>query len=86
MSDTGDQQRPKEAPKRYACRNCGHPYDAYPPDDLHKTARLTPCEKGDSIPQNYECENCDKMNVLHWDEVHVWVKSLGPRRMHYPDE
>jgi rubredoxin len=86
MSNTGDQQSPAEGPKKYPCRQCGQPFDAYPPDDLHKTARLTPYERGDSVPQNYECENCHEMNTLHWDGVHVWVKSLGPRRVHYSDE
>jgi hypothetical protein len=87
MSNSGDQQPPAGAPKRYACRNCGHPYDSYPPDDLHKTARLTPCEKGDSIAQNYDYDNYGQQNTLHWDEVHIWVKPIGPRRTgYYPEE
>lgn len=57
-------------PKKYACRNCGYPYEIYPPDDIHTTAKLSPCEFGDSILMKYECGNCNHPNEIHWDGYH----------------
>jgi len=62
----------QESKRTYACTNCGHPFDAYPPDDGHTIVMLEPCDKGDSIKIAYECENCHGQNVRYWD-IHHFV-------------
>ena len=58
--------------KKYACVNCGHPYEAYPPDDTHsqsETYECTTCKYSDKKFWRdviYECENCNFRNVLYW--------------------
>ncbi|MEO9277481.1 MAG: hypothetical protein ABI340_06865 [Nitrososphaera sp.] len=66
-------------PRDFACLNCGTPYKAYPPDDYHNEASLTPCPKGDSIEVGYECQNCNNKNKIHWDTHHVVAVSSGYR-------
>jgi len=59
--------------RRYSCTNCGHAYEALPPDDVHTVALKTKCAtchfggyKQFSIEVNNECENCDHISVLYW--------------------
>ena len=58
--------------KKYACKNCGHPYEAYPPDDVHVVSNTGICATcyhghfGYYTQANYECENCSHGNILYW--------------------
>jgi hypothetical protein len=54
----------------YPCSQCGHFYGASPPDDVHTIIRIDPCEEGDSVKQQYECQNCGITNERYWDLVH----------------
>ena len=58
--------------RKYPCKNCGHLFDACPPDDLYVVAMRKKCIVYSTgmakcvMPQNYECENCDQTTVLFW--------------------
>jgi hypothetical protein len=57
--------------RQYACRQCGVPYDALPPDDIYTVARSGLCRYcvfGHNISRRlvYECQNCNHRNVLFW--------------------
>jgi len=54
----------------FACRNCGHPYVAYPPQSGYKQALLKPCSEGHNIEQGYLCERCKERNILYWCPGH----------------
>jgi DNA-directed RNA polymerase subunit RPC12/RpoP len=56
--------------KTYACIKCGHPFVAIPPDDMHIVVLLEPCQRGDSIQIPYDCQNCEHVNIRHWDIAH----------------
>ncbi len=60
-------------PKKFACLECGTPYDAHPPDDGHNTALLEPCKSGDSVEVKYMCTRCSHKNIIHWDSYHSVV-------------
>ena len=66
--------------RTYACGNCGHPFTAYPPDDIHTIVRLQSCEQGHSVQVTYECEKCRHGNIRHWDEPHTFIASVGRGR------
>jgi DNA-directed RNA polymerase subunit RPC12/RpoP len=62
--------------RKYPCRKCGHPFEAYPPDDLHTQAVLRPCDADeDCIQQEYECDTCGevKMNKLYWRNPNFFI-------------
>ena len=59
--------------RRFACTQCGMPYEAYPPDDVHTRASTDHClECPDDFPNetpvNYECDNCHKRNEIFWHD------------------
>jgi len=56
--------------RKFACVNCGTPYEAYPPNDLYNIALPNGCEEGDSIRIKYDCENCHQPNSIYWDKKH----------------
>ena len=55
----------------FSCPECGNPYEAYPPDDLHTTVSLKEPSKenADSIIKIvHNCSNsdCKKPITLYW--------------------
>jgi len=62
--------------KTFGCLGCGQKYEAYPPDDDHRTASLTPCKEGDSIAMTVKCSYCQHSNTLHWDVEHFYIASV----------
>ncbi|MGC1931422.1 MAG: hypothetical protein WA667_20815 [Candidatus Nitrosopolaris sp.] len=56
--------------RTFGCTNCGSPYPAVQPDDIHVVVSLKPCPKGDSIEMPVDCNKCNHRNVLHWDKKH----------------
>ena len=61
--------------RKFACLQCGTPYEAYPPDDVHTKASSTECKEcgqehydDKEIKVNYECDNCSKLNTIFWHE------------------
>jgi len=65
--------------RKFACVNCGYPYDAYPPNDRYHIALPIQCEDSDCIEIKYECENCRKMNPIFWDRKHVRIATTSFR-------
>jgi len=65
--------------KRFSCTECGTPFEAYPPDDLHPTASLeSPKEaEGNVVKMTYDCQNpdCRHPTVLYWyrPKMHIAV-------------
>lgn len=83
--------------KTFGCKNCGQPYQAYPPDSKYQAAYIKPCQDGEGNPnhnykQLYECENCAFENVLYWCPGHVYIGTFGgadhikPHRTKYARE
>ena len=52
--------------KKFSCKECGAPFDAYPPDDAHTTALLEK-EEG-AVERKYSCTYGHE-NVLYWIKV-----------------
>ncbi len=58
--------------KRYACQQCGRPFEAIAPDDIHTLALSDPCHicevgKRQSYKLiNYECKDCHFKSPLYW--------------------
>jgi hypothetical protein len=49
--------------KIFSCKDCGKPFDAYPPDDAHVNASLEQTQN--AIPRTYKCaENHE--NTIYW--------------------
>jgi DNA-directed RNA polymerase subunit RPC12/RpoP len=59
----------REEVKKYSCLNCGTPFDAYPPDDLHRWASRDPNHYKDNIKVTYLCKECKNENVIYWGYV-----------------
>lgn len=71
MGKTGTSDRGR----KYSCRQCGHPYEVYPPDDVHPDFLLEPCAKGDSVKMIIKCQNCHGEFPIYWDTHHVFMVS-----------
>jgi len=56
----------KEKVKKFSCLNCGTPFEAYPPDDLHDKATRKKGFYKDNIKVNYICKKCKNVNTLYW--------------------
>ena len=58
--------------KIFSCVQCGHPYEAYPPDDSHRIGTLEKPNpedvKGTVIEVTHDCENpgCHHPTTLYW--------------------
>jgi len=52
---------------RYSCKACRNPFDANPPDDIHKFSSLYQCWKFDWIEREHKCPNCSKTTTLYRD-------------------
>ncbi len=66
---TGGKEPIKNA-KTFCCPN-GHPYSAFPPDDIHPIASLeekhaNASASGTIIPILYRCETCGTESKLYW--------------------
>jgi rubredoxin len=58
---------------RYSCKVCGNPFDADPPDDVHKFSSVYQCWEFDWIEREYGCPSCSKTATLYWhSEVHKY--------------
>jgi hypothetical protein len=54
----------------FNCPECGNPYVAYPPDDLHETAALkepSAADSSDTIKIIHDCEKCKTPITIYWD-------------------
>ena len=73
VSTVGDEQvemSPLQNAKAFSCKSCGGLYDAFPPDDVHTIATISPPERklidsGLVIEIPYICD-CGRENVLYW--------------------
>ena len=83
---------PNVLSRTLACRNCGEPYIANPPDDLHTTSTLVTTEFSAGltcVKIPYSCKNCGRINLLYWysadnkDDEHV---KLAMVYAEFPDE
>jgi rubredoxin len=54
------------AAKRFSCLECGKPFDAFPPDDMHNVASRNQNSYEDNIKVDYTCENCAHVNTIYW--------------------
>jgi len=52
--------------KTFSCIKCGHPFDAYPPDDIHTVATRREGDYRDHIKIDYKCKNCGEVNTIYW--------------------
>jgi hypothetical protein len=50
----------------FSCKECGNPFDANPPDDVHKFSSVYPCWNFDWVERNYQCSRCYKSTKLFW--------------------
>jgi rubrerythrin len=53
----------------FSCSNCGNPYEAYPPDDLHDTVTLQEPSKKNAesvIKIVHDCSVCKHPITLYW--------------------
>jgi hypothetical protein len=62
-----------ECTSRYSCKACGNPFEAKPPDDVHKFSSVYQCWKFDWIERECKCLNCSKITTLYWHpKVHKY--------------
>jgi len=54
--------------RSFSCPECGNPYEAYPPDDLHTTASLEEPKdaSGSVIKIVHDCLNCKHPITVYW--------------------
>jgi hypothetical protein len=63
----------KNSVKCYSCKECGNPFDANAPDDVHRFSSVYQCWKFDWIEREYRCPSCSKTTTLYWhSEVHKY--------------
>jgi hypothetical protein len=63
MSKTDSKKR------MFSCPECGNPYEAYPPDDLHTTVSLKEPSKENAystIKIVHDCLSCKTPITLYW--------------------
>jgi hypothetical protein len=58
--------------KKFSCRKCGIPFDAYPPDSLHVIGSVENIKGSIKIP--YTCKNGHK-NVIYWRKRAIGVRA-----------
>ena len=71
----------------YSCQQCGQPFDAIPPDDVHVVAMADKCPVCEVnrtqayITTQFECSNCNGKNALNWHEngVHTEIEAKYAR-------
>ena len=60
----------KDSKKRvFSCPECGHPYEAYPPDDLYTRVSLDEPSRNDAESVKtiiHDCEKCKAPITLYW--------------------
>ena len=59
--------------KIFSCIKCGHPFTAYPPDDVHDIATRNESDYEDHIKIDYKCEKCGAINTIYWSRPGVSV-------------
>ena len=68
----------EELPKKktFSCKECGKPFEAYPPDDIHTTVSLTKTD--DCVERTYECSNKEPhKNTVYWDKTdRIFIKTV----------
>jgi len=54
--------------RTFSCPECGNPYDAYPPDDIHDTASLDdPGDNATSVKKIvHDCLECKHPIEIYW--------------------
>jgi rubredoxin len=50
----------------YSCKACGNPFNAGPPDDVHRLSSVYQCWKFDWIERSYRCPECSNTTTLYW--------------------
>lgn len=58
-----------EKERIFSCPECGNPYVAFPPDDLHDTASLkepSSNNASDIIKIIHDCEKCKTPITIYW--------------------
>jgi len=52
----------------YSCPECGNPYEAYPPDDVHTKASIKDPEKNASsvVKIVHDCLECKTPITIYW--------------------
>jgi hypothetical protein len=70
--------------KIFSCKQCGKPYEAYPPDSSFEGAYITPCQQQSTDANHnkkwyYKCDACTFNNELYWCTGHVFVGGVERR-------
>lgn len=58
--------------KHFGCNQCGHGYDANPPDELFTYGMVEKCtvcevlELGQYVERVFECQDCYFKNIIYW--------------------
>jgi hypothetical protein len=71
--------------KTFSCKQCGHAFTAYPPDNSFKEAFMNRCqEESDEDNHNFEtrhrCEDCKfEDNILYWCQGHSHFEGIEKR-------
>jgi len=60
-------------PPTFACKSCGNPYQAFPPESGLSHAFREPCKEDHNVKQDYKCERCNHNNILYWCPGHFHV-------------
>jgi hypothetical protein len=65
--------------RMFACPECGNPYEAYPPDDVHTTVSLeepkASARDGKVIRIVHDCIHCNTPITLYWYSPKTNLKS-----------
>ena len=61
--------------KTFGCLKCGHPFEAFPPDDFHREASLNKENIDDPIEMKYKCRytSCGHETTLFWGQRKISV-------------
>ena len=62
----------KEIPT-FACKSCGNPYQAFPPESGLSNAFKKKCKENHNTKQDYTCDICNKVNTLYWCPGHFEI-------------
>jgi len=54
--------------RNFGCVNCGHPYTAYPPDDVHVVASRIASPFLEEVQSDYLCSGCKEVSQLYWSK------------------
>ena len=61
-----EKEQPVSRERMYGCAQCGSPFSAYPPDDIHSLASRKMTPSSEQIESQYVCANCKETTRLYW--------------------